>query len=116
VTGMALELPVNAKAWRLRGSWASGRRVSLTIDSRDLHRIEGHVQAVSATNAYVVIAGQHVPLDYVLAVHYPSLLGDSTFEEGRAWSGRGRRVGRPGQMELQTETPRLPLAKATTEA
>jgi hypothetical protein len=52
----------------------------------------------------------------VLAVHYSSLLGDSTFEEGRAWSGRGRRVERPGQMELQTETPRLPLAKATTEA
>jgi hypothetical protein len=101
VTGTALELPISAKGWQLRGAWATGRRVAVTIDSPDLSRAEGFVTSVSATNAYLIIAGWHVPLDAVLAVHFPSLLGDSTWDpkEG-AWRGKRRQIDRPGQTEF----------------
>lgn len=49
------------------------------------------VAAVSATDAYVIIRRLHIPLDRVLAVHKPSLLGDSTARGGQ-WSGPRPRV------------------------
>jgi hypothetical protein len=53
--------------------------------------------------AFAVIAGLHVPLDRVLAVHRPSLLGDSSFVAGRErWRGSRPAVlrERPGQLQL----------------
>jgi hypothetical protein len=83
--------PVSSIAWEMRSAWASGRRVVLTLECCDRTRLEGHVQRVAATDAYVQVRGLRVPLDRVLAVHLPSRLGDSTFRGG-AWSGRVRRV------------------------
>ena len=89
--GVALVRPVRSIAWDLRASWASGRRVSLTIEA-DERRVEGFVTQVAATAAYARVAGLHVPLDRVLAVHYPSRLGDSQWKPGGAWRGGARRI------------------------
>lgn len=88
---MALIRPLGAIAWELRGAWATGRRVSLSLEQRAGGRLEGHVHRVAATGAFVVVSGVHVPLDDVLAVHHPSRLGDSTAAAER-WRGRARRV------------------------
>ena len=97
---------LDAVAWELRGHWASGRRVALSIDG-DVSRVEGHVQAVSPTGAYVVVAELHVPLDRVLAVHRPSRLGDSTVAFGEAWFGRAHRFEQiPGQLSFDDEYQR----------
>jgi hypothetical protein len=88
---VALIRPVSSMAYELRSCWASGHRVVLTLERCDRTRLEGHVQRVAATDAYVQVSGLHVPLDRVLAVYRPSRLGDSTFRGG-AWSGRVRRV------------------------
>jgi hypothetical protein len=85
--GMALIRSTRALAWELRTYWARGWRVSLTV-AGDEERLEGHVSAVSATDAFTVVSGVHVPLEAVLAVHRPSRLGDSTYVEGEAWRGR----------------------------
>jgi hypothetical protein len=103
VTGVGLIRPTSSTAWELRGAWATGLRVSVTIDALDLQRLEGHVSAVSATDAYAVISQRQIPLDRVLAVHRPSLLGDSSFEQGEAWRRRSTPVAlrdRPGQLKL----------------
>ena len=97
---LALARPLRAVAWELRGAWASGRRVSVTLERCDVDRVEGHVFTVAATDATVTIAGLSIPLDRVLAVHRPSRLGDSTVADGERWRGRARRVERPGQSEL----------------
>ena len=81
----ALVRPVAAVAWELRGAWATGRRVALTIDA-DVTRVEGIVGEVAATDAYCKVDGVHVPLGRVMAVHRPSRLGDSTADAGE-WSG-----------------------------
>lgn len=86
--GTALARPLRSVAWELRTSWARGLRVSLSIDA-DVERVEGHVQTVSATDAFVVVAGLHVPLDRILAVHRPSRLGDSTFDDSGSERFRG---------------------------
>lgn len=100
---MALERPVSAVAWDLRAAWAAGWRVSVTVDAVDRQRIEGHVTRVSPSSAFAIIARLHVPLGRVLAVHRPSLLGDSTWRSGewraavpraiadeRAWCAAGQ--------------------------
>jgi len=69
--------PPSSIAWELRAAWAVGRRVACSLDRCDIPRIEGIVQSVSSTDAFVIVAGMHVPLDRVLAVHHPSRLGDS---------------------------------------
>jgi hypothetical protein len=75
-------------AWELRGAWATGARVALSLDHRcRWRRVEGHVRAVSATGASVTVNGWRVPLEAVLAVHKPSRLGDSTARAG-GWFGR----------------------------
>lgn len=88
----ALVRPVSAVAWELRRAWASGRRVVVSLERADMDRVEGHVQRVSPTAASVTIAGLLVPLDRVLAVHWPARLGDSTVREDERWRGRARRV------------------------
>lgn len=78
--------------WELRGAWASGRRVALSLDDAcELQRVEGFVQAVSPTDAWVRVRGWRVPAWAVLAVHLPSRLGDST-ARGGPWHGMARRV------------------------
>lgn len=90
--GMELIRPTSAKAWDLRASWAAGWRVSVTLEAPpcDRPRIEGIVSAVSATGARARIRGLWFPLDYVLAVHKPSRLGDSTART--TWGGHPRRI------------------------
>lgn len=79
MTCTALIRPIRSVAWELRTCWARGLRVSLSLDDRcERARIEGYVRQVSATDAFVAVGATHVPLDAVLAVHRPSLLGDST--------------------------------------
>lgn len=95
----ALVRPVSSIAWELRAAWATGRRVSLSLERADLERIEGHVSRVAATDALVTVAGRAVPLDRVLAVHLPSRLGDSTVR-GQRFHGAGRTVERPGQLSF----------------
>ncbi len=103
MTSTALTRPVGSVAWELRGAWASGRRVSLTIDG-DVERVEGHVQTVAATDAFARVNGWHVPLERVLAVHRPNRLGDSTYDDsGRErWAGYVPRAARrnPRQLEM----------------
>lgn len=94
---MALVRPVSSVAWELRGAWASGRRVSVTLERADLERVEGVVHAVAATDAHATIAGRLVPLDRILAVHLPSRLGDSTVR-GAAFHGPARLVSPQSEM------------------
>lgn len=99
MTSMALTRPVSAAMWELRGAWASGRRVALSLDPRCVvSRVEGWVRSVSPTDAAVRIAGWHVPAEAILAVHHPSRLGDST-ARGGDWHGPARRV-RPQEEAL----------------
>lgn len=80
---LALVRPVSAVAWELRTAWATGRRVALSLSERCTpRRVEGHVQVVAATSAFVTVAGWRIPLDEVLAVHLPTRLGDSTVRGG----------------------------------
>ena len=97
----ALVRPVRAIVWELRAAWATGRRVSVSLERADRGRLEGHISRVSATDATVMIAGMLVPLDRVLAVHLPSRLGDSTIAAGGSWHGRARvPVQISGQLEF----------------
>lgn len=88
MTGSALVRLPDAIAWELRGAWSTGRRVALSL-AADVVRVEGWVSSVSPTGGYAVVAGLHVPLSRVLAVHRPSRLGDSTYREGSGepWTG-----------------------------
>lgn len=84
--------------WELRRAWASGRRVAITLTDRcDRERVEGHVVAVSATDAYVRVKTfkdrpREIPGEDILAVHNPSRLGDSTVAGTESWTGRPLRV------------------------
>jgi hypothetical protein len=99
---LALVRPLSSIAWELRSAWALGRRISVTIEA-DEPRLEGVVRSVAATGAYVVVAGTHVPLERVLAVHRPSRLGDSTASVDDRFDGRTPRAARtaPGQMRFE---------------
>jgi hypothetical protein len=103
LTSTALVRPRAAIFWDLRGAWASGRRVALSLDA-DVPRAEGFVTKVSATDSNVHVGDLLVPADRILAVHLPSRLGDSTVRAGDPWAGTPRRV-RPlqGQTELRME-------------
>lgn len=83
----------SSMAWELRTAWASGRRVALSLERCCVDRVEGHVQRIAATGAFVTIASVQYPLERVLAVHSPSRLGDTDYEEdsGKRWHRRGRR-------------------------
>jgi hypothetical protein len=88
---VALVRPISAITWELRGAWATGRRVALSLERADLARMEGVVSRVAATGAFVVVCGKHVPVERVLAVHHPSRLGDSTHCGTAGWAGAGHR-------------------------
>jgi hypothetical protein len=94
--------PASSIAWELRTAWALGRRVSVTIENADENRLEGAVRAVASSGAYAVVAGLHVPLERVLAVHRPSRLGDSTVKDGEPWRAPVPRAAKslPGQDRL----------------
>jgi hypothetical protein len=74
----------------LRAAWATGRRVSLSLERADFDRMEGIVTRVAATGAWVRVRGHLVPLDRVLALHWPSRLGDSDHKRTAGWAGVGR--------------------------
>jgi hypothetical protein len=97
---LALVRPVSAVAWELRGAWATGRRVALSLDRADVDRLEGIVSRVAASGAFVVVRGKYVPLERVLAVHHPSRLGDSTHRAAAGWAGAGRAPRAPQDLTL----------------
>jgi hypothetical protein len=67
-----LERPESAIAWELRGHWASGKPVVLTLTERCIvRRIEGRVERVAVTRAFAICAGWHVPLAEVLTIRSP---------------------------------------------
>lgn len=79
---MSLVRPTSEIGWELRGSWAAGKRVAVSLDERCRpRRLEGKIQRVAPSGAFAVIEGFHVPMDAILAVHNPSRLGDSTIDE-----------------------------------
>jgi hypothetical protein len=87
--------------WELRSAWATGRRVALTLERCDFERMEGIVTRVAASGAFARVRGRLVPLDRVLALHYPSRLGDS--DHGRrasGWAGVGRGRWEPQEDSL----------------
>ena len=62
----------SAKAWELRGAWAAQTPVVLSLSERcDPRRVEGKVQHVAVTDVFAVVAGTHVPMIDVMAVHRP---------------------------------------------
>lgn len=94
--------------WELRRHWASGKRVALSLTEQSGRRIEGQVTRVSPTGAWVKVNGVQIQTEDILAVHYPSILGDSTYRGGR-WHFDGLRiVAGTGQLEI----PGLPRAFA----
>jgi hypothetical protein len=67
-----LERSEQATAWELRGYWAARRRVALTLTSRCMiSRVEGLIERVSVTGAFVVFDGRHIPTVDILAVARP---------------------------------------------
>lgn len=69
---MLLERREQQTAWELRGAWASGRRVVLTLSDRcQVRRVEGVVSYVSTTGAFVVAQGWHIPTAEILGVAAP---------------------------------------------
>lgn len=85
----------------LRGCWATGGRISVTLDRCDVDRVEGIVSRVSATGATANVAGVLIPVERILASHRPSRLGDSKVRASQHFHGTGRRVEqRPGQLEI----------------
>jgi hypothetical protein len=66
------ERPEQATAWELRGAWAAHRRVVVTLSDRCVvQRVEGLIEAVAVTGAFVVIDGWHIPTADVTGVHRP---------------------------------------------
>lgn len=106
MNAVALARPLSSVAWELRAAWAKGLRVALSLERCDLDRVEGIVTRVAATDAYCTVRGLRVPLDRILAVHRPSLLGDSTARAGTAAAGRPAALVRyhcTGQQTLAME-------------
>lgn len=69
---MSLSRPEQSIAWELRGAWAGHRPVVLTLSARCLvERVEGLIERVAVTGAFVVIDGWHIPTVDVLGVHRP---------------------------------------------
>jgi hypothetical protein len=67
-------------SWELRTRWALRKQTVLSLTDRctdpedrlePMRRIEGRINHVATTGAFVVIDHTHVPLEDVLAVHEP---------------------------------------------
>jgi hypothetical protein len=68
----ALERPTDSISWELRAKWATREEVVLSLSERcDPQRLEGTVDRVAPSGAFVIVAGWHVPIEDVLAVHRP---------------------------------------------
>jgi hypothetical protein len=68
----ALERPTDSISWELRARWAKREEVALSLSERcDPQRLEGTVDRVAPSGAFVIVAGWHVPMEDVLAVHRP---------------------------------------------
>ena len=96
--GTALIRPLDAKLAELRRAWVSGRRVAVSVAGG--RRVEGHVATVAPTETFVDIAGTRITSESILAVHSPSRLGDSTFDEQGDWHGDGQDLWRPQPEQL----------------
>lgn len=83
MTGTALVRRTDVILWELRRLCISGKRVALSLTDEAGRRAEGHVTTVSPTGATVTISGLMISAEQILAVHNPSLLGDSTWHTGR---------------------------------
>lgn len=67
-----LERPEHALAFELRARWADRHPVVLTLTERCVvRRVEGQVEQVAVTGAFVVVDGWHCPLSDVLSVRSP---------------------------------------------
>lgn len=102
----ALVRPLSAVTWELRRAWATGRRVALSLEGCDVDRLEGVVMHVSGTGVIARVRGLLVPTDRILAVHWPSVVGDGerTPSGGPLPDGQGRAPEQiPGQTQLQVE-------------
>lgn len=86
--------------WELRRLWASGKRVALTLTEEAGRRAEGQVTRVSPTGAWVKVNGVQIAPSDILAVHNPSVLGDSTYRDGAHWHFEPLRVIAADQLEL----------------
>lgn len=63
-----------AVAWTLRKNWATGEDVRLTLGAHCiLQTIVGKVSRVSASGAFAVVDGWHVPCDEVLGLGKPTI-------------------------------------------
>lgn len=67
-----LERPAGSISWELRAKWATRAEVVLSLSERcDPRRLEGRVDRVAPSGAFVIVGGWHVPIEDVLAVHLP---------------------------------------------
>lgn len=94
VTGTALVRYRDDSVLReLRRCWANGKRVALSLTDQAGRRAEGHVTAVSPTGVTCRIGQTLVPIDEVLAIHRPVVMGeDTTYDARTAWHGPALRV------------------------
>lgn len=61
-------------AWELRGYWASGREVRVTLGKHCMiQTIVGLVTRVSVTGAFAILDGWHVPCAEILATGRPTI-------------------------------------------
>lgn len=96
----ALVRRTDSTLWELRRLWGSGKRVALSLTEEAGRRVEGEVTGVSPTGAWVKVNGVQIAPADILAVHYPSILGDSTWRSGR-WHFDGRApMAITGQLEF----------------
>jgi hypothetical protein len=66
------ERPRGSISWELRAKWATREEVVLSLSERcNPKRLEGTVDRVAPSGAFVIVAGWHVPMEDVLAVHTP---------------------------------------------
>lgn len=80
VVAHELERPVTALGWELRGHLAARKAVRLVLSDRcdailpnteGQRVIEGRVSKVSATDAFTIVGGVHVPIEEIEALVKP---------------------------------------------
>jgi hypothetical protein len=75
----------DAILWELRRFWASGKRVALSLTEAGGRRLEGQVEGVSATGAWVKVNGVRVRPEDILAIHRPVIMGEDSTWRGGDW-------------------------------
>jgi hypothetical protein len=67
-----LERSEQAIAWQLRGDWMAHRKVVLILTDRCMiRRVEGLIERVSVTGAFVICDGWHIPTVDILGIVRP---------------------------------------------